>query len=227
MKGMIAIIADHAARYTWFHQCLAAMDKPPETEIKWRAGANRGVMRDALARECLAEEFDWIFFLDDDHAFHSQTLTRLLAHGQPVVSALIFQRGAPFLPTAYADKVAGRYRPLNLASVGSNNLVQVAGAGTGGLLIRSEVLRKLDNGIPWFVYSEHFGEDLYFCNRLEEAGIPVLVDTGCRMGHIAPSGVFPYWDSEENEWKAEFKFADGTTTLMPLDYTEPKEKSVV
>lgn len=219
------MIADYAGRYTWFHQCLAALNKPPGTEIVWKMGANRGAMRDSLAQECLDRKCDWIFFVDDDQAFHSETLIRLLAHGHPVVSALIFQRSAPFLPTVYADKVDGAYRPLDLTSVGHNNLVQVAGAGTGGLLVRSEVLRKLQNGTPWFVYSEHFGEDLFFCNRLAEAEIPVLVDTGCRMGHIAPSGVFPFWNAKERKWEAEFKFADGTTTYMDLNHHQPKEES--
>jgi GT2 family glycosyltransferase len=211
VAGLIGIIGDHAARYTWFSQCLAALEKPEGTVVEWRVGANRGAMRDELAHACLDQGHDWIFFIDDDQAFHRGVLNRLLAHEQPVVSGLIVGRKAPFLPTAYADKVEGRYRPLDLRSVGANNLVVVAAAGTGGLLVRSEALLKLKHGEPWFVYSEALGEDLFFCERLTEAGVRILVDTGCRIGHIAPAAVFPTFD---DEWGVQFQFADGTTTDM-------------
>jgi hypothetical protein len=217
MSGMVGLIADYSGRYTWFSQCLADLDTPPDTKIEWRMGANRGAMRNALAQACLDQERDWLFFVDDDQAFPTGTLMRLLAHDQPVVSALIVQRAAPFLPTAYAGRDEdGNYQTLDLRSVGSNNLVLVAATGTGGLLVRAEVLREL--GSPWFVYSEDFGEDLFFATRLEEAGIPMLLDTGCRMGHIAPAAVFPV--PEGNGWRLQFTYSDGTTVPMALDHTK-------
>jgi len=148
-----------------------------------------------------------------------RSILHLLALEQPVVSALILQRAAPFLPTAYAERDEdGNYLTLDLKSVGHNNLVQVAATGTGGLLVRAEIFQEL--GPPWFVYSEDFGEDMYFANRLAEAGIPMLLDTGCRMGHLAPAGIFPFWGPAG--WQAEFKYSDGTTIPIALEH---KEKS--
>jgi GT2 family glycosyltransferase len=215
MTGLIGVIADYSGRYTWFSQCLADLEKPEGTKIEWRMGANRGAMRNALAQACLDQGRDWILYIDDDQAFPTGTLIRLLAHNQPVVSALIVQRAAPFLPTAYAERGEdGNYLTLDLRSVGHNNLVRVAATGTGGLLVRAEVLREL--GSPWFVYSEDFGEDMFFANRLAEAGIPMILDTGCRMGHIAPAAVFPVWNG--NAWEAEFKYSDGTSISMPMNH---------
>jgi hypothetical protein len=212
---MIGVISDYAGRYSWFSQSLADLVKPPGTKIEWRMGANRGAMRNALAQACLDQGADWIFYVDDDQCFQTGVLIRLLSHQQPVVSALIVQRAAPFLPTAYAERDAdGKYLTLDLSSVGHNNLVRVAATGTGGLLVRADVLRQL--GSPWFVYSEDFGEDLFFANRLAEAGVPMLVDTGCPMGHVAPAAVFPKWDG--GKWVAEFKYADGTTVVTPMDH---------
>lgn len=215
MSVMIGVISDYAARYAWFTQCLADLVKPDGSKIEWRMGANRGAMRNALAQACLDGGYDWLFFVDDDQAFPTGTLTRLLAHDQPVVSALIVQRAAPFLPTAYAGRDEdGNYQTLDLRSVGSNNLVLVAATGTGGLLVRAEVLREL--GDPWFVYSEDFGEDLFFAARLEEAGIPMLLDTGCRMGHIAPAAVFPV--PIDSGWRLEFVYSDGTKIPMDMNH---------
>ena len=219
MTGMVGVISDYSARFSWFTQCLADLQKPVDTKIEWRMGANRGAMRNALVQACLDQGRPWLFFVDDDQAFHTTTLNRLLALEQPVVSALILQRAAPFLPTAYAERDEdGNYLTLDLKSVGHNNLVQVAATGTGGLLVRAEIFQEL--GPPWFVYSEDFGEDMYFANRLAEAGIPMLLDTGCRMGHLAPAGIFPFWGPAG--WQAEFKYSDGTTIPLALEH---KEKS--
>lgn len=216
-RGLVGVISDYAGRYSWFSQCLADLVRPEDTKIEWRMGANRGAMRNSLAQACLDQERDWILYIDDDQVFPTQTLMRLLAHNQPVVSALIVQRAAPFLPTAYAGRDEdGQYQTLDLRSVGSNNLVLVAATGTGGLLVRADVLREL--GDPWFVYSEDFGEDLFFANRLAEAGVPMLVDTGCRMGHVAPAAVFPV--PSDDGWMAEFKYSDGTSVMMPLNHTK-------
>lgn len=149
-RGLVGVISDYAGRYSWFSQCLADLVRPEDTKIEWRMGANRGAMRNSLAQACLDQERDWILYIDDDQVFPTQTLMRLLAHNQPVVSALIVQRAAPFLPTAYAGRDEdGQYQTLDLRSVGSNNLVLVAATGTGGLLVRADVLREL--GDPWFV----------------------------------------------------------------------------
>ena len=213
---MIGVIADHASRYTWFNQSLAALDKPDGTEIEWRTGANRGASRDSLARQCLDDGHDWIFYIDDDSAFPPDVLTRLLAHDQPVVSALIVQRGAPFNPTAYATYSHGQFQPLDLASVGHDNLVLCAGVGSGGLLVRSWVLRELDDGKPWFLYTEQFGEDLFFSRKCAEYGVQLLVDTGCRIGHIMPAAIFAA-DTEfvhEEAWGIGIQLAEGTKAMI-------------
>lgn len=211
MSGLIGVIADHAARYTWFNQSLAALDKPDGTTVEWRTGANRGASRDSLARQCLDENRDWILYLDDDQAFPPDVLTRLLSHQQPVVSALIVQRGQPFLPTCYAT-FDGEFHPLDLSSVGHDNLVLCAGVGSGGLLVKAQVLRRLDNGTPWFLYTEQFGEDLYFSRRLADAGIQCLVDTGCRIGHIVPAALFATEDGFD--WRTGIQLAEGTRVLL-------------
>lgn len=217
MTGIIGVISDHAARYAWFSQCRDALDKPDGTVTEWRVGSNRGVCREQLARACLDQGKDWLFFIDDDQVFQPNALTRLLSHNEPVVSALILQRGAPFLPTVFASKNnEGRFYHLDLQSVGQDELVACIGIGTGGLLIRADVLRLLDDGRPWFVYSEEVGEDLYFSNRCREAGIQLLVDTGCRMGHLIPAAVIPAWLGDR--WGVGIQLADGTTTAIEMQH---------
>lgn len=211
---MIGVIADHAARYTWFSQSLAELQKPPFTHIEWRVGANRGETRNALVRVCLERGHDWLFFVDDDQSFPPTVLMQLLSHEQPVVSSLILQRGAPFLPTAYAAFENGKFSPLDLRSVGHDNLVSCEAVGSGGLLVRAEVFKTIEE--PWFVYSAEFGEDLYFSRRLAEAGIQRLVDTGCRIGHILPAAVFATHDGFD--WSVGIQLSEGTKTSIEMNH---------
>lgn len=215
MTGMIGVISDHAARYTWFSESLADLLYEEDATIEWRVGANRGASRDSLARACLDQGCDWLFMIDDDQAFRQDVVTQLLSHGHPVVSALILQRADPFLPTAYATHVDGKFSPLDLQSI-RPGLVKVAGVGTGALLVRAEVFKQLDDGRPWFLYTEEYGEDLYFSNRCEEAGIQMLVDTGCPVGHLIPAAVTPAWVG--HEWKLGIQLADGTFTSIRLPH---------
>lgn len=214
MSGLIGVISDHAARYTWFSQCLASLQKPEGARVEWRTGANRGFSRDSIVHTCLAEGADWVFFIDDDQVFQPDVLRRLLSWKAPVVSALIIQRGSPFLPTVYASKEDGKYSPLDLRSVPDNALVDVAGVGSGGLLVRREVFEKIDP--PWFLYTENFGEDLYFSGKCQDAGIQLLVDTGCRIGHLIPASVIPAWFGDR--WGVGIQLADGTTTAMEMKH---------
>lgn len=215
---MIGVISDHASRYTWFSQCLAALcfdgDAAMDATIEWRVGANRGSSRNSLAQACLDQDCEWLFMVDDDQVFQPDAIDRLLDRDQPVVSALIVQRAAPFLPTAYATFQECEFQPLDLNSVGHDNLVQVAGVGTGGLLVEADVFRKLEE--PWFVYTENFGEDLYFSQRCFEAEIPMFVDTGCRMGHLLPAAVIPAWLGDR--WGVGIQLADGTSTAIEMQH---------
>jgi hypothetical protein len=213
---MIGVISDHAARYTWFSQCLSRLGYDTDVvRIEWRVGANRGESRNSLVRACLERQTcDWLFFVDDDQVFQDDALHRLLDRDQPVVSALIMQRGAPFLPTAYATFQECEFQPLDLRSVGNHTLVRVAGVGSGGLLVRREVFEKLED--PWFVYTENFGEDLYFSQKCFEAEIPMFVDTGCHMGHLIPAAVMPAWFGDR--WGVGIQLADGTSTAIELNH---------
>ena len=66
------------------------------------------------------------------------------------------------------------------------------------------------------MYSEEFGEDLYFSKRCFEAEIPMFVDTGCRMGHLLPAAVIPAWLG--SRWGVGIQLADGTSTAIEMQH---------
>lgn len=219
MAGMVGVIADASARYTQFYQCLTGLVKPTNTAIQFLLGSNRARSRNELCQLALDRGSEWVFFVDDDQAFGPQILQRMLSHEQPVVSALIVQRTAPFLPVAFAEKSEGKWWPLNLQAHGPNELVKIVGCGAGGLLIRSEVLRAV--GDPWFKQLDEKSEDLFFSDRCAEEGFPIYVDTGAQMGHIAPAVVFPVFN--ETRWVAGIQFSYTTAVEIEMDHAEYME----
>ena len=113
------------------------------------------------------------------------------------VSGLYFTRKNPIKPVAYketgfhttdaglvpyCDPIDGDY--------GNNDLMQVAATGLGGCLMDVKLLQEVYSafGLP-FSPQQGFGEDLSFCRRLEEMGIPMYLDTGVKMGHVAQTVV--------------------------------------
>lgn len=214
MSGVVGVIADQAGRYTAFMQSLTSLSVPVNTGIDYEIGADRGVSRNALVRRSLERGAEWILFLDDDGHFPPFLLRRLLSHEQPIVASLYLRRAAPFVPIAFAERDEdGNYWPLDLTKCPEDGLVQVIGAGTGGMLIRSEVFHQLED--PWFVHTTEQSEDLHFCAKAVEAGIPIYVDLGAKLGHIAPAVVYPTY--EGGQWCAGLNFASSTRIVLPID----------
>lgn len=214
MSGTVGIVADMAGRYTEFSKSLLTLsgNVPVNTAVDWQIGADRGRSRNQLVERSLERGSEWILFLDDDHSFPPTLLMGLLAHDEPVVASLYLQRSDPFLPIAYTSKDEdGNYWPLDLPAQGRHGLVPVVGAGTGGMLIRSEVFRELP--APWFVHTTKQSEDLYFCDRLVEAGIPLYVDLDARLGHLAVFNIYP--DFEE-QWAAGISVSPSMRVLLPI-----------
>ena len=192
MAGSVGIIADSTARYTEFTECLLGLTTrmPVNTQVRFKVGPDRGVSRDWLVADSLERGSEWILFLDDDHSFPSTLLMQLLSHEEPIVASLYLLRQPPFWPIAYESKSAdGLYTALDLKGCEGSGLVPVVAAGTGGMLIRSEVFYEIEP--PWFLHTDEHSEDLYFCDRAIAAGFPIFVDLEARLGHITPVNVVP------------------------------------
>lgn len=211
MSGTVGVIADMAGRYTMFSQALIALQAPVNTAIDWEIGADRGRSRNNLVQRSLDRGSEWILFLDDDHTFPPTLLKGLLERDQPVVASLYLQRTDPFLPIAYTAKKDGFYWPLDIGAQDPHGLVPVVGAGTGGMLIRSEVFHEIEP--PWFVHTTEQSEDLYFSDRVVEAGIPMFVDLDARLGHLAVFNIFPVYDEQ---WAAGISVSPSMNVVLPI-----------
>lgn len=218
MSGIVGIAVNSAARYHAFTVCITSMKAPPNTSLQWVLGSDRIIGRNKLVRNAIRDGAEWLFFLDDDHAFEQDILMRLLAHDKDIVASLYLQRIKPFAPVAYEsyDEETNTYTALDLRKYGKNDLVPIQAAGTGGMLIKTEVFRALED--PWFHLVEGIGsEDLPFCQDAINAGFEIYCDLGTPLGHIDPIIIWPSYFDEQEEWGVGFNMADDFNLYIPLE----------
>lgn len=189
--GTVAVVAGDTGRFTNFTQSLGALGKPPGSETKFVIGSDRIVGRNQHVAEMKG---DWLWFIDDDHDFPPDTLTRLLAHGVDVVVPLCLMRAMPFNAVDFiGEDEDGNLIPIDLTEAARSGLVELYAAGTSGMLVRRSVFERFHQRWPDADYFEHGerSEDIIFCERLRELGVKIYVDLGSRIGHLNVVTVYP------------------------------------
>ncbi len=181
---------------------LSRVDTRVAAIMAKQSGPRIASARNAIVREFLGTELEWLLFIDSDMTFSPDALDLLLqtAHRwhRPVVGGLCFaQQGGSLFPTIYqrdADRDAFRVA----ISYPTDTAFAVDGTGAAFLLMHRGVLEKLaherpEHPAPWFedtvidegngVFRER-GEDLTFCSRVRDLGIPIYVDARVKIGHV-------------------------------------------
>jgi hypothetical protein len=178
---------------------------------KW-TGPFISKVRSDIAARFVASGHDWLWFVDSDITFSLATLPALLKHAdpedRPVLAGLYLlpagqdyatgsgQTLQRYVPALYQpDRDAqGRFGFTSLTTWPEDDLLQVGACGAGCLLIHRSVFTRLDQAAApggaglWFaeriIDGRPFGEDMSFCTRLADAGIPLYAHTGIRAGHV-------------------------------------------
>lgn len=168
----------------------------------WRRSGSAAIDRERsrLATAALDEGHEAILWVDSDQEFEPNSAERLDEHAVPFASALIARRGTRDFACVFQSET-------DLIGVGTaGGLLPVQYVGAGFALVRRAAFeavqkhfalpRVADSGgaiVPYYLpmvtdvtggQLGYLGEDYAFCERLRRAGIPVLVDTTLRVGHI-------------------------------------------
>lgn len=176
---------------------------PPESQITWLLSSDTTANRNQACANLYGE---WVWFIDDDHAFRPDILRRLLEWDVDIVAPLVLRRHQPFLPVACLDDEV-----LDLKQQPDEGLLEVDHTGSSGMLIRRRVIEAMAE--PWFELGNGISEDVNFCRAARTAGFDIHVDLGTRMGHITPAVVWPVHDGE---WVTGFSVADGFELVVDL-----------
>lgn len=201
------------ARFSKFTECLANLRKPEGTEVVIEMGIDIAINRRNIVRHALDKGCGWVFFVDDDMVFRPDHLERLLAHDVDVVASLYLNRVPPFYSVAYGMRVDGgglppKWIPVVLSDAPREGLAKVVAAGTGGMLVKTGVFRKieeLEDGYVWFL-QHGTSDDIAFCDRVIAAGFDIWLDISATMGHITLVEVWPEY--ADDQWLAGLRLTD-------------------
>ena len=178
--------------------------------ISIQAGANLAGPRNSLVRRFLEYgKADWLLMLDSDMTFTPDLCERLLEFADPEQAPIVgglcfgFDDKGEIQPTLFGlvgeedDPKVIRYHEWP-----PDAMFQVAATGAACLLIHKTVFERIrdvqppsrngrpgfNDAFPWFQETEHDGgpvsEDITFCWRAVQCGIPIYVNTAVQLGHI-------------------------------------------
>lgn len=144
---------------------------------------------------------DWLLMLDADERIAVPVFDLLVATAdaaeRPIVAGLYFAAlwEGPHLrpvPLIFSSDEEKGIQPID--NYPKNSVIPIAAAGTGALLMHRSALKKLREQFPdnpdwaWFQdgpigNNKWLSEDLMFCSRLAQAGIPIHAHTGAILQH--------------------------------------------
>ena len=159
--------------------------------------------RNTFIETALDNNFDFVFFMDTDMTFPKGTLATMIRHmgnikedSPPVLGGVYCNRGSDFRYHVY-EWVEGedgwKSMKLNL----NDGLKKVDAIGTGCMLADMNVFKVIE--WPWFEYEykifngkkDRLSEDMTFCKKCKEKGIPIYADTEIKCGHMLSAQVVP------------------------------------
>ena len=193
MKTLVAVPCLDMVQTSFMNSLLRLMSVD-ETKISFRVSSLVYDSRNLLAGEAVSQGYDRILFLDSDMVFQPDLLIRLskdMDEGRDYVCGLFFRRKPPYKPVIYKDlhyhrdglKLDMKLEPY--LDYPQNEIFEVAGSGFGAVMMTTELVNKVGDkfGYP-FSPEMGFGEDLSFCWRVKQLGIPMYCDSSVRVGHV-------------------------------------------
>lgn len=193
MKTLVAVPCLDMVQTSFMNSLLRLMSVD-ETKISFRVSSLVYDSRNLLAGEAVSQGYDRILFLDSDMVFQPDLLIRLskdMDEGRDYVCGLFFRRKPPYKPVIYKDlhyhrdglKLDMKLEPY--LDYPQNEIFEVAGSGFGAVMMTTALVNKVGDkfGYP-FSPEMGFGEDLSFCWRVKQLGIPMYCDSSVRVGHV-------------------------------------------
>lgn len=178
-----------------FCHSLAQLQKTGECALMMKAGSLIYTSRNAIATEAIKMDADYVFWLDSDMVFKSDTLVRMLetlkANDLDILSGLYFRRVPPYSPVLF-DKIEMDGEECDFSEFQSipDGLFEVGACGFGCVLMKTDVFFDVQSKFGnMFAPIGNTGEDVAFCWRARQCGYKVFCDPSVICGHVGYSVV--------------------------------------
>lgn len=146
--------------------------------------------RDKIAMDALANETDYVMWLDSDIIYPADIVSKLMAHKKDMVTGLYYKRTPPYTPCIFhvEDEKLVPYMDYP-----EDSLFQISAAGFGCILVKTEVIRGVHDrfGGCFFPVNGIGGEDLSFIRRAQDCGYEIWCDSSIQCGHIGQRIIMP------------------------------------
>ena len=178
---------------TDFMESFVNMEKPEGTSYTIVRNTLIYIARNIVASNAVQNNFDRVLWLDSDMRFPKDMIARLsedMDEGRELVTGLYFTRKPPIKPNAFTELW---WEPgEDNIDTGAEHLwtypediVEIDACGMGCCMMSVDLIKKVGEkyGSP-FTPIDGMGEDLSFCFRVKQLGIPMYCDTRIKCDHI-------------------------------------------
>lgn len=192
MKILIAVPCMDQVPFT-FAQSLSTLEKIGECKLAMKSGSLIYTSRNSLAMTAIQMEADFVFWLDSDMVFKSDTLVRMMdtlkKNNLDILTGLYFRRVPPYSPVLF-DKLEqnGEITEFSEFKTVPEGLFEVGGCGFGCVLMKTDVFFDVQSKFGnMFAPRGNNGEDVAFCIRARECGYKIYCDPSIVCGHVGYS----------------------------------------
>lgn len=192
MKILIAVPCMDQVPFT-FAQSLSTLEKIGECKLAMKSGSLIYTSRNSLAMMAIQMDADFVFWLDSDMVFKSDTLVRMMdtlkKNDLDILTGLYFRRVPPYSPVLF-DKLEqnGEITEFSEFNKIPDELFEVGGCGFGCVLMKTDVFFDVQSKYGnMFAPMGNNGEDVAFCIRARSCGYKIYCDPSIVCGHVGYS----------------------------------------
>ncbi len=189
--------------------CLIELRKPRHHVIVHQHSRTQADGREGLCQAAVEGGYSHAFLMDIDMVYPTSMLVDLLRADVDVVCGFALSRHTPHFPTFGPRGARFGYVPSWPTEDGHRNgkldvgLRKTAIVGGAGMLVRVDALLRMPK--PWFCFPGEgerglaIGEDVYFTQRCEDAGVETWCATNQHVAHQVKCWILPKWHAAEGE----------------------------
>lgn len=180
MKIAIGIATAESIKTKTFTTILSILKKNPRIDVLLEQSCLVHKNRERIVERAIEGNYDYLFFIDSDMCFAPEVLDRLLSRNKDIIGGNYHRRNI-HKETVIKFRENGQFVNKELPE----GMFECASLGTGCMLIKVEVLKKMQK--PYFDFNykgEEMGEDVYFCLKAQDTGYKIYCDNTMDIGHL-------------------------------------------